>query len=78
MDDVGSIIWATNDWVDDGIVAGVVGSDGGLDEQRFIVQAVNNLWDTLLKLSLTRARYCKGGNCRTVGSARRSPEWLSM
>ena len=64
MDDVGNIILATNNWVDDGIVAGVVGSDDGLDKQRFIVRAMNDLWDILpasrnLRWNANKTRCCK-------------------
>jgi len=40
----GDVVPRTNDWVDDGLAAGLVGSDGS-DQRRFIVQAVNDLWD---------------------------------
>ena len=51
VDDItGEIIPQSNDWVDDGLETGLVicsESDIGLDKRRFIVQAVNDLWDVL-------------------------------
>lgn len=44
MDKIGKIIPASNNWVDDGIVAGVVDAINGSDKQRFILQAVHDLW----------------------------------
>lgn len=53
IDRMGKIIPSSNDWVDDGLADGFVvslssgsGVDG-LDKRRFIVQAVNDLWDVL-------------------------------
>jgi len=37
----------SNDWVDDGLASGVVEPDNGLDRRRYIVQAVNDLWEVL-------------------------------
>jgi hypothetical protein len=37
----------SNDYVDEGLAAGLVDPRDGLDERRFIVQAVNDLWDVL-------------------------------
>ncbi len=45
MDKTGKIFPASNDWVDDGIVAGMVDSIDGSDKRRFILQAVHDLWD---------------------------------
>ncbi|KAL7530115.1 hypothetical protein ACHAXR_003316, partial [Thalassiosira sp. AJA248-18] len=43
VDEMGETI--PNDWVDDGLAAGLVSPDDLLDRRRFIVQAVNDLWD---------------------------------
>ena len=43
----GSVVPGSNDHVDDGIAAGLVDPDDGRDGRRFIVQAVNDLWDVL-------------------------------
>jgi len=47
MDNAGKIVSSINDWVDDGLTAGLVSQEDGLDKRRFIVQAVNDLWDVL-------------------------------
>ena len=54
-----------NDWVDDdGLEAGLVSPHDGLDRRRYIVQAVNDLWDVLpasknLCWALDETRCCK-------------------
>jgi hypothetical protein len=45
MDEAGAIIPASNDWVDEGIVTGVIDTINGTDNRRFILQAVHDLWD---------------------------------
>jgi len=47
VDQVGKVIPDSQEWVNDGLAAGLVNPDGGLDKRRFIVQAVNDLWDVL-------------------------------
>jgi len=64
IDNMGKIIPASNDWVDDGIVAGVVDSIDGLDQRRFILQSVHDLWDVFpasenLNWETTETRCCK-------------------
>jgi G3E family GTPase len=64
IDNMGKIIPASNDWVDDGIVAGVVDSIDGLDQRRFILQSVHDLWDVFpasenLHWETTETRCCK-------------------
>lgn len=59
-----NVIPGTNDWVDDGLAAGLVSLDDGLDKRRFIVQAVNDLWDILpasqnLHWGANETRCCK-------------------
>ena len=44
VDEEGHVVPASNDWIDDGLTAGAV-NPNGLDGRRFIVQAVNELWD---------------------------------
>jgi len=61
--DTRKVIPSSNDFVDEGLAAGLVCSENGLDERRFIVQAVNDLWDTLpsqnLHWSTSDTRCCK-------------------
>ncbi|KAL3808018.1 hypothetical protein ACHAXA_004971 [Cyclostephanos tholiformis] len=45
VDEMGNIATASNDYVDEGLIAGLVDTDDGSDGRRFIVQAVNDLWD---------------------------------
>lgn len=64
IDNMGKIIPASNDWVDDGIVAGVIDSIDGLDRRRFILQSVHDLWDVFpasenLNWETTETRCCK-------------------
>jgi G3E family GTPase len=48
LDDItGEVIAASNDYVDEGLIAGLVDPDDGSDGRRFIIQAVNDLWDVL-------------------------------
>mmetsp|Transcript_17870 Transcript_17870/g.33318 ORF Transcript_17870/g.33318 Transcript_17870/m.33318 type:complete len:228 (+) Transcript_17870:1-684(+) len=47
LDNTGNIIPSSNDWVDDGLANGDVCCQDGLDKRRYIVQAVNDLWDIL-------------------------------
>ena len=57
------VIPQSNDFVDEGLTAGLVCSQTGTDRRRFIVQAVNDLWDTLpsqnLHWSTSDTRCCK-------------------
>jgi len=62
--DTGKVIPQSNDFVDEGLTAGLVCSKDGLDRRRFIVQAVNDLWDVLpasqnLCWDINETRICK-------------------
>jgi len=62
--DTGKVIPSSTDFVDEGLTAGLVCSKDGLDRRRFIVQAVNDLWDVLpasqnLCWDINETRCCK-------------------
>jgi G3E family GTPase len=46
-DTTGNVTASSNDYVDEGLVAGIVDPNDGSDGRRYIVQAVNDLWDVL-------------------------------
>ena len=45
LDSHGKVTPGSNDWVDDGLSSGAVRLEDGLDQRRYIAQAVNDLWD---------------------------------
>lgn len=64
IDSTGNVIPSCNDWVDDGLATGEIDRKDGLDRRRFIVQAVNDLWDVLpasqnLRWQSDETRCCK-------------------
>ena len=64
LDPAGNVVPTSNDWVDDGLLCDLIDKNNGLDRRRFIVQAVNDLWEVLpvsenLCWDLNETRCCK-------------------
>lgn len=64
LDKFSNVIPSSNDWVDEGVAAGLVTSIDGTDRRRYILQAVHDLWDILpaseiLHWEATETRCCK-------------------